>query len=163
MSDYPPPTVPPATPPPPGGGSYTPPPPPPPYGGGPGGPGAPGPGGPVSSDRQLMIALSYLGLLALIPYLTKKDDPDTELRWHAKNGMALFILDVVLWVAIMVISWALSSMGSTIGCLGGGLITAVQCILWIGLLALHIYCLIKALGGQRVRIPVVTDFAEKSL
>lgn len=160
MSDYPPPTVPPATPPPPGGGSYTPPPPPP-YGGG--GPAAPGPGGPVSSDRQLMIALAYLGPLALIPYLTKKDDPDAEVRWHAKNGLALFILDIVLWVLFFILGWVISAMGATIGCLGGGLLTALQCILWVGLFALHVYCLIKAINGQRVRIPVMTDFAEKSL
>jgi uncharacterized membrane protein len=151
MSDYPPPTVPPATPPPPGGGSYTPPPPPPPLGGG------PGAGGPVSSDRQLMIALSYLGILALIPYLTKKNDPDTEVRWHSKNGMGLFILDVVLWVAFLLVGYVLSN--TAIGC-GMGMI---QCVVWLALLALHIYCIVKALGGQRVRIPVVTDFAEKSL
>jgi hypothetical protein len=65
MSEIPPPTVPPATPPPPGGGSYTPPPPPPPGGVSP------------SSDRTLMIVLSYLGLLALIPYLTKKTPRST--------------------------------------------------------------------------------------
>ena len=151
MSEIPPPTVPPATPPPPGGGSYTPPPPPP-----PGGAGA-GPGGPVSSDRSLMIALSYLGILALIPYLTKKNDPDQEIRWHSKNGMGLFILDIVLWVAFFVISMVLRN--STIGC-GIGVI---QCVVWLALLALHIYCLIQGINGKRVRIPVVTDFAEKSL
>ena len=151
MSEIPPPTVPPATPPPPGGGSYVPPPPP-----------AGGAGGPVSSDRQLMIALSYLGILALIPYLTKKNDPDQEVRWHSKNGMGLFIADVVLWVVLTIISYALSYMG-TAGCVGGTIIGAIQCILWVALLGLHIYCLVKGLGGQRVRIPVVTDFAEKTL
>ena len=152
MSEIPPPTVPPATPPPPGGGSYTPPPPPP-----PGGAGAGGPGGPVSSDRSLMIALSYLGILALIPYLTKKNDPDQEVRWHSKNGMGLFIVDILLWVAFFVISMVLRN--STIGC-GIGVI---QCVVWLALLALHIYCLIQGINGKRVRIPVVTDFAEKSL
>lgn len=149
-----PPTIPPATPPPPGGGSYTPPPPPPrsPYEGGPG-----GPTGPASSDRQLMIALSYLGILALIPYLTKKNDPDAEVRWHAKNGMGLFIADIVIWVIFFVIGLVLSN--TALGC-GMGV---VQCVVWLALLALHIYCLIKAIGGQRVRIPVVTDFAEKNL
>lgn len=157
MSDYPPPTVPPATPPPPGGGPYTPPPPPPPYGGG------GGAGGPVSSDRQLMVALSYLGILALIPYLTKKNDPDEEIRWHSRNGMGLFLADVVLWVIFFALGWILSSMGSTVGCFGGSIVGVLQCVVWIALLGLHIYCLVKALGGQRVRIPVVTDFAEKSL
>src|SRR5476651_1217052 len=72
------------------GGSYTPPPPPPP----PTTDGAPPPpptgGGPVSpanSDRTLYLILSYLGLLALIPLLTRKDDP--EIQWHAKNGITL--------------------------------------------------------------------------
>ena len=143
MSEIPPPTVPPATPPPPGGGSYTPPPPPPPGGVSP------------SSDRTLMVVLSYLGLLALIPYLTKKDD--AEIHWHAKNGVGLLILDVVVWVVFMVITWVMPS--DLLGC-GVGMI---QCVVWIGILVLHIYCIIQAVGGKRPRIPVVTDFAEKSL
>jgi len=143
MSEIPPPTVPPATPPPPGGGSYTPPPPPPPG------------GTSQSSDRTLMIVLSYLGLLALIPYLTKKDDAD--IHWHAKNGVGLLILDVVVWVVFMIITWVLPS--NLLGC-GVGII---QCVVWIGILVLHVYCIIQAVGGKRPRIPVVTDFAEKSL
>ena len=144
MSEIPPPTVPPATPPPPGGGSYTPPPPPP-----------PPQGTSPSSDRTMMIVLSYLGLLALIPYLTKKEDP--EIHWHAKNGVGLLILDVVVWVLFMIITWVLPS--NLLGC-GIGV---VQCIVWIGILVLHIYCIIQAVGGKRPRIPVVTDFAEKTL
>ena len=136
MSEIPPPTVPPATPPPP---------PPPPL------PGGTSP----SSDRTLMIVLSYLGLLALIPYLTKKEDPD--IHWHAKNGVGLLILDVVVWVVFMIITWVLPS--NLLGC-GVGMI---QCIVWIGILVLHVYCIIQAVGGKRPRIPVVTDFAEKSL
>ena len=136
MSEIPPPTVPPATPPPP---------PPPPL------PGGPSP----SSDRTLMIVLSYLGLLALIPYLTKKEDPD--IHWHAKNGVGLLILDVVVWVLFLVLTWVLPS--NLLGC-GVGMI---QCVVWIGLLVLHVYCIIQAVGGKRPRIPVVTDFAEKSL
>lgn len=143
MSEIPPPTVPPATPPPPGGGSYTPPPPPPPGGVSP------------SSDRTLMIVLSYLGLLALIPYLTKKDDP--EILWHAKNGVGLLILDVVVSVGLIILGIIVRS--TALGC---GF-SVINCVIWIGILALHIYCIIQAVGGKKPRIPVVTDFAEKSL
>lgn len=149
MSEIPPPTVPPATPPPPGGGTYTPPPPPPP----PGGMGGPS-GMSPSSDRTLMIVLSYLGLLALIPYLMKKEDP--EIHWHAKNGVGLLILDVVVWVVLFVLNMVLPN---TISC-GIGVI---GCVVWIAILVLHIYCIIQAVGGKRPRIPVVTDFAEKTL
>ncbi|HEV7241957.1 MAG TPA: hypothetical protein VGQ36_22190 [Thermoanaerobaculia bacterium] len=133
MSEIPPPTVPPATPPPP----------PPPAGTSP------------SSDRTLMIVLSYLGLLALIPYLTKKEDAD--IHWHAKNGVGLLILDVVIWVVFLIITWVLPS--NLLGC-GVGMI---QCVVWIGILVLHVYCIVQGVGGKRPRIPVVTDFAEKTL
>lgn len=152
MSEIPPPTVPPATPPPPGGGSYTPPPPP------PGGyipPGGGAPGGPASSDRTLMVILSYLGILSLIPYLTKKEDP--EIHWHAKNGVGLLIFDVVLMVLFFVISWVMPS--NILGC---GM-SVIQCIVWLAIFGLHIYCIIQAAGGKRPRIPVITDFAEKTL
>jgi uncharacterized membrane protein len=133
MTAIPPPTVPPVTPPPP-----------------------PPPGGvSPSSDRTLMVVLSYLGLLALIPYLTKKED--AEIHWHAKNGVGLLILDVVVWVVIFALGFVVRNTG--IGC---GL-AVVNCVVWIGLLVLHVYCIIQAVGGKRPRIPVVTDFAEKSL
>ena len=146
MSEIPPPTIPPATPPPPGGGSYTPPPPPPPGGG------SPGPG---SSDRTLMIVLSYLGLLALIPYLTKKDD--SEVMWHAKNGMGLLILDVI----VMVVWWIIGAVlpNTLVGC-GVGMI---GCVIYLALFALHVYCIIQAVGGKRPVIPTVTEFAQKTL
>jgi uncharacterized membrane protein len=101
-----------------------------------------------------MIVLSYLWLLSLIPYLTKKEDPDVH--WHAKNGVGLLILDVVLMVLFMILGRVLPA---GIGC-GVGMI---QCVIWLGIFALHVYCIIQAVGGKRPRIPVVTDFAEKTL
>ena len=150
MSEIPPPTVPPATPPPPGGGSYTPPPPPPP---------GSGPGMSPSSDRTLMIVLSYLGLLALIPYLTKKDDP--EIHWHAKNGVGLLIAEVIVFVGLSIISWVLPN--NAIGAVAGCISAVIGCVLPLAILGLHVYCIIQAVGGKRPRIPVITDFAEKSL
>ena len=110
MTDIPPPTVPPATPPPPGSGrSYTPPPPPPPGGGGAGAPG---------SDRTLMVALSYLWILALIPLLTKKDD--REVQWHAKNGLVLLGAEIIVWILF----WVLGNyMTGFVGC---GLATIID-------------------------------------
>jgi uncharacterized membrane protein len=101
-----------------------------------------------------MVILSYLGILSLIPYLTKKEDPDVH--WHAKNGVALLIVDVIVTVVLMVLA---RFMPSGISC-GIGVI---QCVVWLGILGLHVYCIIQAVGGKRPRIPVVTDFAEKSL
>lgn len=150
MSDIPPPTVPPVIPPPPGGGSYTPPPPP------PGGSYTPPPGGGAGapgSDRTLMIVLAYLWLLALIPLLTKKDD--SEVQWHAKNGVALLGAEIVVWIAFMIVNMMLRS--TMLGC---GLAT-IQCVIWLAFLVLHIMAIVKGVSGQRLRVPVVSDFADK--
>ncbi len=141
MSEIPPPTVPPAMPPPPGGGSYTPPPPPP-----PGGP------APQSSDRGIMIFLSYFGLFALIPLLTKKDDPD--IQWHAKNGFAL----AVAWVVVLIVLWIV---GMALPSVIGLAMMGVRCLIWLGFLIVDVMAMVKAFGGERMRIPVITDFAEK--
>jgi uncharacterized membrane protein len=135
-------TVPPSTPPP--GGTYTPPPPPPPVGGS-----AP------SSDRTLMIVLAYFGILCLIPLLTKKDDP--EVQWHAKNGLAFVVFDIVLWIALFIVGIFLRHI-PVAGC---GIMTALNCIVGIGILVIHVMAIIKGVNGQRFRLPVVSDFADK--
>lgn len=138
MSEMPPPSVPPSMPPPPGGGAYLPPPPP--------------SGGPASSDRTIMLVLSYLGILALIPLLTKKDD--REVQWHARNGLAFF----VAWVVIS-IAWAIISnfLPSSLGCA----LSFVSCGISIAGLAVVIIAIMKAVKGERLRLPVISDFADK--
>lgn len=148
MSEIPPPTVPPATPPPPGGGSYTPPPPPP-----GGGSFTPPPGGSsAGSDRTLMIVLSYLWILALIPLLTKKDD--SEVQWHAKNGIGILIGEIIAWILFTVLGFAL---GDVFGC--GA--SAISCVVWLGFLVIRILALVKGVGGQRFTVPVLTDLGQK--
>jgi uncharacterized membrane protein len=100
-----------------------------------------------------MVVLSYLWILALIPLLTKKDD--NEVQWHAKNGLALLGAEIVVWIAFWIIGFALRN--SFLGC---GLAT-IQCAVWLAFLVLRVICIVKGVGGQRLRIPVVTDMAEK--
>jgi len=146
MSEIPPPTVPPATPPPPGGGSYSPPPPPPPGGGYT----SPPAGG--SSDRGIMIFLSYFGLFALIPLLTKKEDPD--IQWHAKNGLVLAIAYIPIWIVLFIIGVVLPGPLKLI-------LLPLNCAFPILWLVVDIMAMVKGINGQRMRIPVVTDMAEK--
>lgn len=132
--------IPPSTP----GGSYTPPPPP---------PTTPPPAGaPPASDRTVMLVLSYLGLLALIPLIVRKDD--REIQWHAKNGLALFVAYIVV-----IILWSIINnfLPASIGCA----LSFVSCALWIGYIALIIMAIMKATKNERFRIPVISDFADK--
>jgi uncharacterized membrane protein len=99
-----------------------------------------------------MLVLSYLGILCLVPLFAKKDDP--EVQWHAKNGTALFgaeLVFVILRVMLIFIR---------IPFLGCGLFI-VGCVIWLGFLALSIIGIMKAVKGERFRIPILTDIAEK--
>lgn len=130
--------------PPPSDGSYTPPPPPPSLPPGP--TGTPG----ANSDRTIMLVLSYLGILALIPLITKKED--AEVQWHAKNGLAIFVAEIVITIVLWIIGQV-----PYIGCMT----SIISCILPLAFIALAIFCIMKAINGERLRIPVITEFAEK--
>lgn len=135
--------------PPPGGGSYTPPPPPPPPPGGAGGPGTP------NSDRGVMLFLSYFGIFSLIPFLAKKDD--SEVQWHAKNGLTLAIAWIVVAVAWQILVVIVSMMSWMLGRAFG----LIGCLIGLGFLIIDILAMVKAFNGERYRIPVITDMSEK--
>src|SRR2546423_1270990 len=140
-------TVPPSTPPP--GGTYTPPPPPPPP---PAGGAAPG------SDRTVMIVLSYLSILCLIPLLTKKDDP--EVQWHAKNGLAFVVFDIVVWIVLAIVTRVAAHI-PIFACGIATVLSVLWCIVWVGILVIHVVAIIKSVNGQRFRLPVVSDLPDK--
>jgi fumarate reductase subunit D len=91
-------------------------------------------------DNKVMAALSYLGILVLIPLLVKKDDP--YVRWHAKQGLVLLIGFIVASVAS---PW--------IPMLGN--------LLFLVLLIVDVIALVQALQGKKWRIPIIGDLADK--
>lgn len=123
-------------PPPPGGGSYSP---------------APTGGGSTgSSDRTIMLVLSYLGILALIPFFAKKDD--REVQWHAKNGLVITAAWIVLGILLGVIS-QIPGMGCAV--------QTIWCVFPILILVVAVLGIVKAVNGQRFVIPGLSDFADK--
>jgi uncharacterized membrane protein len=112
----------------------------------------PPPPAPPSSNRNVMIVLSYLWLLALVPLLTEKDD--REVQWHAKHGIVLMVAEIVLWVAVTMVNIVT---GVFIGCLVGFL----SLFVWVGLVILHILCIVKGINGQRLIIPGISQYADK--
>jgi uncharacterized membrane protein len=130
------PTIPPPPPP-----YYTPPP--------PAGPGS----GAVSPNRQIMIVLSYLWLLALVPFITEKED--REVQWHARHGLVLMIAEFAVWIAFWFVNIMLAFMHlSILGCF-------LYVALSLGVLILHIMCIVKGVNGQRMIIPVISQYADK--
>ena len=105
----------------------------------------------ASSNRAVMLILSYLGILALVPLLVEKDDP--EVQWHAKQGLVLLGSWIVLHI-VLAILYSFPFLGMFLGC-------AVAPLLWLVILVIHIIAMIKALEGKRFIIPVISDYADK--
>lgn len=114
-------------------------------------PAAPPPSAPSGSGSKTgMLVLSYLGLLALIPLLVEKDDP--EVQWHAKHGLVQLVLFVIIGVAMNVI--AITGIGALLSC---GIMPFVS-LAW---LVIAILSIVKATKGERFLIPGISDFASK--
>ncbi len=95
-----------------------------------------------------MLVLSYLGLLALIPLVVEKND--REVQWHAKHGLVLTVACVALYVAVGIV-------GAVAWFLAAALFPLVG-LVW---LIVTILCIVKALNGQRLLIPYVSEYADK--
>lgn len=117
-------------------GSAPPPPPPP----------AEGEGDSGSDNMGLMLVLSYLWILALIPLLVEKD---SEVQWHAKNGLVWTVAEFLMHVVISIIG-----MMVFIGCF----ITPILMLAW---LVVRVMAIMKALKGERMELPYLSDFVEK--
>ncbi len=98
-----------------------------------------------------MLILSYLGILALVPLLVEKDDP--EVQWHAKQGLVLLGSWIVLHIVLATL-YSFPFLGMFLGC-------AVAPLLWLVILVIHIIAMINALEGKRFIIPVISDYADK--
>lgn len=97
----------------------------------------------VRDQDKIMLVLAYLGILALIPLLTVKDSD--FVKWHAKQGLVLGLGGGIIATIIGMIP----------------VIGLVSCLLMPAILVLCVMGIIKSMAGQRWRIPIVADIADK--
>ena len=108
------------------------------------------PSGKVSQNRTVMIVLAYLWILALIPLLVEKED--SEVQWHAKNGLILTAAEFILYVGLTILA-AIPGLG----CLFALLFPVVG----LASLVLHVIAMVKGVQGGRLVIPVLSDYTSK--
>jgi uncharacterized membrane protein len=97
---------------------------------------------PSDSDR-LLAALSYIWVLFVIPFALGHKKP--FIYEHAKQGLALFLLELVLSVIIWVpvIGWALGALG------------------WLFVVVSAVIGIAHALSGKSYEIPFIGQYARK--
>ncbi len=102
-----------------------------------------------SSNRNVMIVLSYLWILFLVPLLVDKDD--AEVQWHAKHGMVLTVAEILLQVLFNAIA------ATGVGCIFVIFIPFI----FVGFAVLRLICIVKGINGERFLIPGISQYVEK--
>jgi uncharacterized membrane protein len=109
----------------------------------------------ASPNRGVMIVLAYLWLLALVPLLVEKGDPD--LQWHAKHGLVLMMAELLLLFGYVVVTSVVSMATLGLGCV----LSILLVFGWIGILALHVVAILKGVSGSRFIIPGLSHYADR--
>lgn len=102
----------------------------------------------IRDQDKIQLFLSYFGIFALIPLLTVKDS--AYVQWHAKQGLAVLAVQIGLGIA-----------GFIVGILPFlHLFACVFFLAQIGVLVLDVIAMVKAFGGERWEIPVISNVAK---
>lgn len=102
--------------------------------------------------EKMMSILSYIWLLALIPYFSAKDVK--SIRFHARQGVALAIIWVALFILNSVILMPLlfSGLYALVGMI-------FNLISW-GLTGLSIWGIVNVVNKKEVKLPIASQLAD---
>ncbi len=93
------------------------------------------------SNNKVMAILAYFGILVLVPLFAAKESPFA--RFHANQGLVLFVASIVCYIVAAV----LSSISSWLGLIGT--------ILYIVIGVLAIIGIINAATGKAKQLPLI--------
>jgi uncharacterized membrane protein len=108
-----------------------------------------------SSNRGVMIVLAYLWPLAIVPLLLEKDDADVQ--WHAKHGLVLLAAELLLLMGLALLTSLVGLATFVFGCA----LSMFIILIWVAILGVHIVAIIKGMGGTRLIIPGISEYANR--
>jgi len=116
-----------------------------------------------TDDSKLFGALCYIiGVLVPLFVLFTEKKNDKFLVFHAWQSLLLTVVWVVAWIVLAGISFAAAILTSFIGGVGG----VVSCLFFplflVGVCAI-LFAAYKAYLGERYKLPLLGDFAEKQV
>jgi fumarate reductase subunit D len=91
-------------------------------------------------EDKLYAILSYVGVLVLIPLLTKKNN--SFVQFHARQGLVILVGFII---ALIAVQW----------------VSLIGNLLFLSLLIVDVIALVQALLGRRWKIPIIGDIAQK--
>ena len=114
-------------------------------------------------EGKIFALLAYLGILCLVPLLAKKDNKFAY--YHAKQGLVLFIAEVILFLVLGIGGFIIGMIASMIHGMLGAIFGMLFGLLWLavvlGSLAISIIGIVQSLNGKYWEIPVLGKYAKK--
>jgi uncharacterized membrane protein len=108
-------------------------------------------------DPQLAGLLCYIlsPLTGIVFFLIEKTSP--VVRFHAAQSIVFGIGAIILWIATQILSFLFYQIAWSLG----SLFTLLQTLVGIGLFVLWVVLLIKGYSGEKWKLPVIGDIAER--
>jgi uncharacterized membrane protein len=109
----------------------------------------------LTDQDRILLVLGYLGPLAFFSMVTSRRE---FVKWHSKQGLVLFALISALYVFFkLVFRFADRYLWAWIG----DLIWATVWFTALAGLAVIVFCISRALEGERFKLPVLGDLADR--
>jgi len=98
---------------------------------------------------KTMALIAYLGPFVLLPYFKEKENP--FVLYHVKQGLNLFIIEVIIEIIMGVIKFLLSSVIFWI-------VSTLDFFVGLGIIGLSAIGMYYVLEGKMQEIPFISDF-----
>jgi uncharacterized membrane protein len=110
----------------------------------------------LSAQDRLLLVFGYIGPLALVALIASRRE---FVKWHAKQGL---VLSAIWWLLYVLLHFLDQLRHSS------GLWAALASLLWVmawlvvaGSVLAALVCIIRSLEGERFKIPLLGDLADR--
>ena len=108
----------------------------------------------IGDQDRLLLVFAYLGPLALFSLIASRKE---FVKWHAKQGVLLSVAVAAVWIATRGLYLLIRA---KLWPLLGALFTVAAGLMALGLFLLVFLCLVRALEGERFKVPLLGDLAD---
>ena len=108
----------------------------------------------TDQDRVLLL-FGYLGPLALVALVASRRE---FVKWHAKQGLVLTATLVLIYPVLRLMHFILNSLFWPVF---GELFRVAVWMFVLGVFVTMALCLIRALEGERFKLPMIGDLADR--
>lgn len=109
-----------------------------------------------NSEDKVFAALSYVSILFLVPLILRRDS--RYVFFHARQGMVLFILEVLVWILLSVLG---SLMAAISPYEAWGFMTFISTLIGWAFVVFSVVGIYYAWTGVMWEMPVLGKYAKK--